>query len=555
MKGRIPAALGVAALLVTATTAWAAFTPEGSPYPSGGAAPYTVAAADFNGDGLPDFAAINGDSANVSVYLRGAGGFSLEGGSPFPGATSNGITADFNGDGRPDLAIAGFGIGEGLAVLLRNAGGGFTREATPGFGGRLSAVGAGDFNGDGRTDLAVAEWTGGNISILLRNATNDGFTLANNYAAGINPRSIAVADFDGDGDPDLAIANNGSANLTILINAGGTFTPAVPVISVGAAPSGIVAADFDGNGRPDLAVTNYGDSTVSVLLRDAANNGFTPDAGSPVAVGGQPVGIAAADFDKNGLPDIAVAANAGTVDVLHRGAGGMVRDTPTAVEGAPNGLAVADFNGDSYPDLVVSSLATNSVTALLTTPPAAPPAPTATPTPTATPVRNKSVAAETESGKVLIKVNGKFVALKDGVIANGSEIDARKGRVGITTSTNEQADFYAGIFKISQTGGLTTLTLSEKLTGCPKAKKSSATATAAAKKPKTRKLWGDGKGKFRTKGQYSAATIRGTKWLVTDTCTTTVTKVSVGAVNVRDNVKGKTVIVRKGKHYTARKKR
>ena len=41
-----------------------------------------------------------------------------------------------------------------------------------------------------------------------------------------------------------------------------------------------------------------------------------------------------------------------------------------------------------------------------------------------------------------------------------------------------------------------------------------ARAGGAAKKPKSRKLWGDGKGKFRTKGRYAAATVRGTRWLV-----------------------------------------
>jgi ferric-dicitrate binding protein FerR (iron transport regulator) len=108
------------------------------------------------------------------------------------------------------------------------------------------------------------------------------------------------------------------------------------------------------------------------------------------------------------------------------------------------------------------------------------------------------------------------------------------------------------MFKLSQAGGITTLTLSEKLTGCPKGK---ASAVAAAKKPKTRKLWGDGKGKFRTKGSYSAATVRGTKWLVTDTCTSTITKVTQGVVSVRDEVKKKTIALRKGKTYTARPKR
>ncbi|HEY6890948.1 MAG TPA: hypothetical protein VI300_24305, partial [Solirubrobacter sp.] len=61
--------------------------------------------------------------------------------------------------------------------------------------------------------------------------------------------------------------------------------------------------------------------------------------------------------------------------------------------------------------------------------------------------------------------------------------------------------------------------------------------------------------KFRTKGQYSAATIRGTKWLVQDTCTTTLTRVALGVVAVEDFAKRKTILVSQGKRYTARPKR
>jgi hypothetical protein len=194
-----------------------------------------------------------------------------------------------------------------------------------------------------------------------------------------------------------------------------------------------------------------------------------------------------------------------------------------------------------------------------TPPPPAPPTPTATPAPTpvptatATPVAGKSVGAEPVKGKVLIRLPGTddFVPLDPSVIVNGTEVDTRKGVVEITRSDGGAGQFSFGIFRLSQAGGLTTLTLSEKHTGCPSKKK----ASAAAKKPKTRKLWGDGKGKFRTRGQYSAATIRGTKWLVTDTCTSTITRVSQGVVSVRDEVKKKTILLRKGKSYTARPKR
>ena len=59
--------------------------------------------------------------------------------------------------------------------------------------------------------------------------------------------------------------------------------------------------------------------------------------------------------------------------------------------------------------------------------------------------------------------------------------------------------------------------------------------------------------KFRTTGNYSAATVRGTEWLVQDSCSGTLTRVTQGVVAVRDNVKNKTVLVRGPRgRYTAK---
>jgi ferric-dicitrate binding protein FerR (iron transport regulator) len=77
----------------------------------------------------------------------------------------------------------------------------------------------------------------------------------------------------------------------------------------------------------------------------------------------------------------------------------------------------------------------------------------------------------------------------------------------------------------------------------------------AARKKKKRRLWGNGSGRFRTKGKHSAATVVGTHWLVEDRCTSTLTRVRRGRVRVRDFVKKKTVIVRAGKKYVAKAKR
>ncbi len=95
------------------------------------------------------------------------------------------------------------------------------------------------------------------------------------------------------------------------------------------------------------------------------------------------------------------------------------------------------------------------------------------------------------------------------------------------------------------------LQLTEGLAACPRGR----AASVAAKKPKTRSLWGDGHGSFRTKGRYSAATVRGTKWLVEDSCAGTLTRVVHGVVSVRDDVRHKTITLRAGKKYLAKPRR
>jgi hypothetical protein len=139
---------------------------------------------------------------------------------------------------------------------------------------------------------------------------------------------------------------------------------------------------------------------------------------------------------------------------------------------------------------------------------------------------------------------------------NRSTVDTKKGKIRLFAIPKpgkpaESALFYDGIFKLKLAGGITELQLVEQLAKCPSGK---AAAAAAKKKPKTRKLWGDGSGSFRTRGQYSSATVRGTRWLVQDSCGKTLTKVAKGVVEVQDFVKKKKVLVRAPKSYTAKKK-
>jgi hypothetical protein len=65
-------------------------------------------------------------------------------------------------------------------------------------------------------------------------------------------------------------------------------------------------------------------------------------------------------------------------------------------------------------------------------------------------------------------------------------------------------------------------------------------------------VWGNGKGKFRTKGRYAAATVRGTWWLTADFCKFTLVRVVQGSVTAQNLRTKKFQVVKAPKSYTAR---
>jgi hypothetical protein len=188
------------------------------------------------------------------------------------------------------------------------------------------------------------------------------------------------------------------------------------------------------------------------------------------------------------------------------------------------------------------------------------------------PVPGKSVAIGLVSGKVFYKSpTGRRTQLKaDTNIPVGSQIDTRRGRVELTSAatgtgaTTQKSDFYQGTFKVKQSvpkgnraAALTTdITLAGEASRsqCASARGASAAAVSKKKGPHAvlGKLWGNGKGKFRTNGKYSSATVRGTIWLTTDRCDGTLTTVKRGTVSVRDLRRHKTVTVKAGHSYLAR---
>lgn len=156
----------------------------------------------------------------------------------------------------------------------------------------------------------------------------------------------------------------------------------------------------------------------------------------------------------------------------------------------------------------------------------------------AVPSTAKSVKATVVNGTVLVRIppSKQFVQLRKGdVIPVGSLVDTTKGRVRITIAqpngSLQSTDFFEGIFRVAQAkNGLATMALAGGDFSVCGARRS---AVAAARSKKViRHLWGDGKGKFRTKGRYAAASVRGTRWDTIDRCDGTLIRVTKGSVLV-----------------------
>jgi hypothetical protein len=190
---------------------------------------------------------------------------------------------------------------------------------------------------------------------------------------------------------------------------------------------------------------------------------------------------------------------------------------------------------------------------------------TVVPPPLPPPVRGVTVNAVPEKGKVLVKIGKKgFVPLASlgRSIPVGATIDTRKGTVRLTTAKGGKGNtgtqvghFGQGVFRFTQTKKNPLVTLSmtgSGLRACSRLPRGGSPKVAAAKRKRRRTLFSNVKGRFRTRGRNSAATVRGTKWQMTDTCAGTRTTVQSGAVLVHDFWLRKNRLVKAGHSYFAR---
>jgi streptogramin lyase len=175
----------------------------------------------------------------------------------------------------------------------------------------------------------------------------------------------------------------------------------------------------------------------------------------------------------------------------------------------------------------------------------------------------KSIVVEPEGSVRVKEPGGSWQTLEPGAeLPVGASFDTRRGAVSVTSAgcrgRRQTGRFGGGLFMLRQPrracGRVDVYLRGGSFASCARAAhRPSGRRASASRSRRVRRLWGrDTGGSFRTHGRNSQATVRGTSWLTLDRCDGTLTRVTDGAVSVRDQVRHRTVLVRAGHSYLAK---
>jgi hypothetical protein len=218
---------------------------------------------------------------------------------------------------------------------------------------------AGDLDEQGTPDLIAisqqipGDVTMGSVTVFLASGTG-GYAQAGVTVIPGSPTAAVLGQFNADSHLDLVVSHFLASSLSFLPGTGaGTFGPP-QTIPLGGQPTALAAVEFTGDTKTDLIVvtapTGF-QGTARVYMGNGAG-GFLEIATAPTDK--DPRDVVAADFNGDGIKDIAVGNRIGqSVTIIPgTGAGALGASTDIDTGAAADSLSLGDFNNDLMPDLV-----------------------------------------------------------------------------------------------------------------------------------------------------------------------------------------------------------
>lgn len=388
-----------------------------------------LAIFDADGDQHLDLVTTEG-GGTVSVY-RGLGGrsFAPRESAVFAAFLGDLVVADFDLDPAQDLAVVERSADS--VLILQGQGDGTFHLADNLSVNRADHLLADDFDGDGWFDLVVADRRFYDLTYFR--GSSAGLTLVGMLDPYVEPTHLESMDADLDGLQEIVVAGRieGQAAhrpgaLLVLEPGGPTTLHEAQRIIVGSEPQSLHAADFDSDGIEELVLRHrlrFGSAaqpdgltfaaTTQGLVQTGGFSAGTPDSryrsgdvdsdgfrdllslGNGVAAGNvvilpgdglgvplayaetlglpeEAVGIVAAEFDGDGIPDVVTAHDYSPVGVppisglqVSFGVGdGTYRLGPFLASQSPGNVVIGDVDSDGDQDLVTAGFGTDSSTGL-----------------------------------------------------------------------------------------------------------------------------------------------------------------------------------------------